>query len=179
MKNLKKLHKQRGFSLVELAISMGLIAVFISGIMVWRGNVSESQKLNDLTQSVTFMTSGIQRLYSGQYADGSDMTKAVSKSGLVKPPLVSSGDTIKDEYNNDVTVTGKGYYFDVTLNTSAGQVQRCRDIAGLLADSALKLTIGGKTVKDALLSSNATKDIEAIGEGCVEDAANILIFSYK
>lgn len=163
MSNVSKKKKgQGGFSLVELAIAMGLIAIFIGGIMVWRGQISGGNKLNELSQSVTYMVSGVQRLYNGVYGTGA-ITAAVANSGVVKAPLVATSTTIADELGNTVTVTGASNNF--VLQFSAPTVDRCKDIASLFINTAPKVEIASTVVKNTL-NSNVAADIASMGTAC-------------
>jgi type II secretory pathway pseudopilin PulG len=159
---LKKKKSQGGFSLVELAIAMGLIAIFIGGIMVWRGQISSSNKLNELSQSATYMVSGIQRLYNGSYGTGA-MTPAVANSGVVKAPLAATSTTIADEQGGAITITGASNAFVVQF--SAATAERCKDVSSLFINTAPKVEIATTVVKNTL-NSNVAANIGAMGTAC-------------
>lgn len=159
---LRKKKGQGGFSLVELAIAMGLIALFIGGIMVWRGQISNANKLNELSQSVTYMVSGIQRLYNGAYGSGS-ITAAVANSGVVKAPMVATATTISDEKGSSVTVTGATNTFVVQF--SAATADRCKEVTSLFINTAPKVEVASTVVKNTL-TSDVAADIAGMGTAC-------------
>lgn len=159
--NMKK-KRQAGFNLVELAIAMGLIAVFIAGIMIWRSNVASANKLNELSQATAYMVSGIQRLYNSNYG-AVDITGAVAASGLVKSPLVPSAGAIADDMGSAVTITGATSRFSIAF--SAVTADRCKDIAGLFLNSAPMMVVDATTVKNTL-TANTAGDPAAMGTAC-------------
>lgn len=158
----KKKKGQGGFSLVELAIAMALIAVFIGGIMVWRGQISGANKLTELAQSVTYMVSGIQRLYNGTYGTAA-ITAGVAASGVVNQPMVVSGSTISDELGNAVTVTGATNQFVIAF--SAPTAERCRDLAGMFLNSAPKVEVATTVVKNTL-NAAVPANVAGMGTAC-------------
>ena len=168
---LKKKKGQGGFSLVELAIAMGLIAVFIGGIMAWRGQISSSNKLNELSQSVTYMVSGIQRLYNGSYGSA-DMTAAVANAGVIKAPLVASGGTIVDEQGGTMTVGGAANTFTVQFSTATAE--RCKDVASLFINTAPKVEVASTVVKNTL-NANVAANIGSMGTACDGGTPPILV----
>lgn len=163
MGNVTKRKKgQGGFSLVELAIAMGLIAIFIGGIMVWRSQISGANKLTELAQATTYMVSGIQRLYSGAYGSAA-ITGAVATSGVVNPPMAVSGSSITDELGNAVTITGATNQF--VIQFSAPTAERCKDLAGMFLNSAPKVEIGTTVVKNTLNAAVAA-NVASMGTAC-------------
>jgi type II secretory pathway pseudopilin PulG len=172
----KKCRGEYGFSLMELVIVLGILGALVVSIMSWRASASREAKVHELSQSLVVLASGIQRAYNGQYS--SINVGDVIKLGLVKPPLVVSGNNVKDDAGQSVQVTTNATeVFTITISTTDND--RCNLIAQTMSGFAPKFEIGSTIVLDKMSGSQTSANTTNIATGCSASGTKSLKFTFN
>ena len=119
----KQLSKhQKGFSLIELGIVLGLIALTIVGVTILYNSLTGNVKNESMIKQITMISQGINKIYrasGGNYAGLT--TQTVIDSGLVMSDLLHGGNAIGtswygSDHNSLITVApADGTKFNITL----------------------------------------------------------------
>jgi prepilin-type N-terminal cleavage/methylation domain-containing protein len=98
--------RQRGFSLIEIAMVLGIAALLIAGVMIFFTTASNAAKTNDTASEVSAINQTTHDLYAGQqnYTVG-DFSATLAKAGTLPAKWVS-GATLVTPFGGTVTVTG-------------------------------------------------------------------------
>ena len=87
--------RQRGFTFLEFAGVMALIAIAIGAIAFFYSNATQSQDINTASQDIAVVSQSIRSVYSGQtdYTGvGTDGVDAVINGGMVPKRMVNAAD---------------------------------------------------------------------------------------
>ncbi|WP_192485076.1 MULTISPECIES: type II secretion system protein [Cysteiniphilum] len=154
IKQHNKLSKQRGITMVELLIVLGVIAVILGFIMVKAMGLRSNVDVGKAVDEVNMISQGVTTMYSsfgGDYSDVSDsdivslapknMLYGATDSQVVGTPWYNS--------NNDSTVTikegGNSSQYTLTLNSIPKDA--CRAIGSqFLNGVAAAVDVGGSAV---------------------------------
>ncbi len=118
MRNLRTIQaarlgrRNRGFSLVELAMVLAIIALLVAGIMLFFSNASQAAKTNDAMTELAAIQQTVRSLYAGQPAYTGLTAAQVGASGQLPNKWTNGGTTVIDPFGSTVTFTV------VTTNTA-------------------------------------------------------------
>jgi len=108
---MRLLPAQKGFSLVEAAVVLGVIGIITGGIWIAASMVSESLKYSQISQNTLMMVQGIRQMYknvplsSDIYltdfaSNGNDQ---ITRMGIVPQDMIS-GSRLVDPWGNQINV---------------------------------------------------------------------------
>lgn len=107
--------RQRGLTLMDLILFLGLIALIIAGVLALFSQADTSTRTSELLKGVAGLHANIRSLYNSQseYAVGS-MDETLIKANAVPANWVK-GNSLQHNYGGTVHVTGNGTSFSITL----------------------------------------------------------------
>lgn len=117
-----RLRRQGGFSLVEIAMVLAIIALLVAGIMLFFGTASTAQKTNDAMSELAAVQQTVRSVYAGQ-ADYTGLSETVIANAGQLPrkwvkgvPPAATG--LSSPFNAAVTVApqASAAQFSVTMN---------------------------------------------------------------
>ncbi|MDP9196016.1 MAG: prepilin-type N-terminal cleavage/methylation domain-containing protein [Pseudomonadota bacterium] len=95
---------QRGFSLLEMAIVIGIIALIIGGIWLAYAAVTSNKREADANGQVLTIAHNMRNLYVNQNGgDGASMANLIAAG--IFPGNMVSGTTVTNPWNGTVTIT--------------------------------------------------------------------------
>jgi hypothetical protein len=107
--------RQRGLSLMDLILFLGLIALIIAGVLALFSQADTSARTSELLKGVAGLNANIRSLYSGQSGyDEPNMVPTLIKANAVPSNWVK-GNVLVNGYGGSVTVTGNGSNFVIGL----------------------------------------------------------------
>jgi major structural subunit of bundle-forming pilus len=112
----RRLRRRGGFSLVEIAMVLAIIALLVAGIMLFFNNASNAQKTNDASEEVAAVSQVVRSLWEGQPDYSTLSTAAIASSGQLPSKWVK-GTALADAFAGAVTVssTNSGTNFLISM----------------------------------------------------------------
>lgn len=159
MKSLPAYRRQRGFTITELMLVLGVGAVIIAGAFTGYKVVSESNDDQQNMSATTNLLASVKNKWSGigSYTGVSD--SAVNAAGLVVKPLTWDGTNIKNVYSHNIVFSTQAANF-------AGQISvptnKCIDTIGALDGIAYRIDVHTAGVAANAVES-ATQTVKAAG----------------
>lgn len=87
----KPSHARRGFSMVELAVVLGIVSMVLGAIWVYAGQASQTADRQKLTQQLVTVVNGMRSLYLGQAnvcGTFDQLTARLSTQNAISPAMV-------------------------------------------------------------------------------------------
>lgn len=146
---------QRGISLIEVLLSMVIIATIIGGAISLFGKANDSAQLQTETKNLTAIRGGVKQLYSTSpsYAG---LTTAIATNSGIFPETMKRTAGIKNAWDGDVTVvvnTGNAVMFDVTYK--AVPKTSCIGLASQDLNNWSSIKVGATAVTSISTASTA------------------------
>ena len=129
MKSIQR--NQGGFSLVEILLVLGIIAILAIAAFIIFPQVQSSNRANSELTNITTIAAGVKNLF-GSTRDYQDVTTGVVNQARVFPPSMNGNqfgvaDPIQSSWNSDVDVNPINC--DGTAAPGGGAAARCFEIA--------------------------------------------------
>jgi major structural subunit of bundle-forming pilus len=99
----RRLRRRGGFSLVEIAMVLAIIALLVAGIMLFFNNASNAQKSNEGAEEVAAVSQVVRSLWEGQPDYSSLSSAAIASSGQLPSKWVK-GTALTSPFNATLTV---------------------------------------------------------------------------
>lgn len=163
--------KQKGLTLIELAIVIAIVAIIIFGVFLLFSRVQTSRIATDEAQNLNMMMADVRSKFGTQGSFNGITPTVMINLGLV-PRTMINGNNIRNGWNTNVTVAA------VNLSGTAGdgveftyQVPReaCADFVTSASGAASRITVGGTVVKNVTAGQN-TVNVATLGTQCNADA---------
>jgi len=131
MKQMKFGFKQAGVTLIELIVSLVIIALIVSGALALFGSASSSQSATQLTQDVISLRSNTKSLFLGQGSFGAAGTNlnnilvtAKRLSTTIKVDTTTTPNTLTHQLNGTVNIAsaGTGQSFTISMTNISADV---------------------------------------------------------
>jgi len=158
---LARTKRQNGIGLIELLLSISIIAVIVIGAIVLFKSANESTKAEDLSKGFATMSATLHALYGQQPnygVAGADLGLTLAQSGALPNNMVSGGNVVTPYGTLTVKVNaGNVRQFDVTyaLGTIPGSV--CAKFIPNLIGTVRNIVVNGiQITTPALAITNCT-----------------------
>ena len=173
----------KGFTLIEILLVVGFIALLSIGIFMTYNKVQTSGAANTESQNITTLQAGIKNLYAGQ-TDYSTITPAILLNGWVVPdsmrsPSGAAATNIVNSFSSTVAIAPYTYNggaannaFDITYPGIPSDI--CSKLVTLVGNNFVKVVVGGTTVKDNSVG-NYVVDPAATTTGCNSASAGVTV----
>lgn len=110
--------RRSGFSLVEIAMVLAIVALLVAGVMLFFSSAANAQKTNDAMTELAAVQMVVRSMYSGQ-PDYLNLTSTIlAGSGQLPAKWVKSASLLSNPFNSLMTVaeTNSSVNFYVTFN---------------------------------------------------------------
>ena len=102
---------ERGFTLLELTMSLAIIAVLVGGIVLFFSSASASQKTSDAMYELGDIQQAVHSMYSGQadYSSlGANGAQIISQSQQIPAKWGGGSGSLTDPFGGAVSITAEG-----------------------------------------------------------------------
>ena len=151
MKSMKLPNRlQKGFSLVEIMLVLGLVAVFIGVVFMTYSKVKSNSDVNTEVQNITAIQGGIHRLYASQ-SNFTGLSNAVIIAANIpaNTTFTPGSTTITNRWGGSVVAAPSAAPATTyTITTDTVPQTECTDLASELAGNFRQVSINGTVVKD-------------------------------
>ncbi len=139
-------NKNRGFTLVEVLLVVGFVALASIGIYAVYNKISTSYKASETSRQVLLIIDGVKNLYGNQNTYGGLSNSVVINSRMLPSSMVD-GATITDKFGNEITVrpTSYGGVLNnvITIELTSVPPEACAKIAPLVSQSVEGISVNG------------------------------------
>lgn len=171
--------RQRGFSLTELAIVLGIIALIAAAAMVVVPRVLASIRASKIIDAFNEAIPSIQTAYQNQTSFANLTTAQVAQNGWLNDSFVEMAGGVPD--GNLVTQWGT-----IAFAPAAGNTQGQATLTNIPTKECVK--IGSSFMNDLFLTAsiNGTQvkagpnniDLTAVGTQCSSTPTNVIVFTF-
>jgi prepilin-type N-terminal cleavage/methylation domain-containing protein len=154
--------RRHGFSLVELAMVLGIVSLLVAGIMLFFANASDRQKVTDAITEMVAIQSTVGSLTAGQPFDETlDLNQVITQSKMLPSKWVypaGANSFIEDPWKGFVNVSyadvvgGGGYFLTIQLfglNPQACSAMVASDVGQYYTQTDTTVIMGTPTPADA------------------------------
>jgi prepilin-type N-terminal cleavage/methylation domain-containing protein len=181
--------RQHGFTLIEVMIVLGIVALAIAGLFFLRQTAEDGQQAEKVSTDIALMASKIKSLYRGANSYATLSASELDKQALITKPMKYDGTNMLDPWGNTMTINGSAATYAITLGGATNPITKesCNTIAALLATNASLLRVGTSATATAgvisggnlvLASSGASVVQTAMTTGCAE-ASPVIAIQYR
>jgi prepilin-type N-terminal cleavage/methylation domain-containing protein len=177
MKSFNSINRNKGFTLIEILLVIGIIAILAIAAFVIFPQVQASSRANNEQNNIATIAAGVKNLYgsAGKY-DG--VTNDVINVARIFPASMNGGSnatgvSIKSSWDGAVSVLPVGAaapYKNFSITYSAVPAAVCTKLVPAIAANFDKVSVGtGATptvVKDVTVPATATLDVAGMVTAC-------------
>ena len=146
--------KQRGFSLIEILLVLGLIAIMAIAAFVIYPRVRDSQAVNATVAQYVLINSSIKDFFGDKPYTGLTAATAVSAGVLTAPDLITNWGTV-------TLAVPTARTFRIDFNTVPYNI--CKRLVSRVEGNAQAITVGATVVKSSTVAYNALTGPTACG----------------
>lgn len=162
MKNLSKpaaYRNQRGFTITELMLVLGVGAVILAGAFIGYKTVSGNNDDQQNMSATTNLLASVKNKWSGIGSYTNVTAANVNSAGLVTKPLTWDGTNIKNVYSMNIGFGGQASNFVGQIEVPPG---KCLEAVGSLDGIAYRIDVHTAGVA-ANAAENATQTVKPAG----------------
>ncbi len=178
LKKYRNIPNQKGLTLLELLLAIGLVAVVIGVAIYIFGGAQSGTNAYKGTQNVLTISAAVKGLYPTPNYNG--VSAAVIASSKKVPDVYVSGANLVNPWGQNITVAavnvGTGTNNGFTITDPGIPTNECNSIASAVQSNFQKLTIGATVVKDDTAATPVVYSPGAAATACAAAASNSLIF---
>lgn len=164
MNQVRNIKKERGFTITELMLVLGVGSVIMAGAFLGYKTVSSNNQDQQNQQSTVNLLAGVKNKWQGLGSYAGVTSAAVNAAGLVNKPLTWDGTNIQNAFSKNIVFSGAASNFVAQITVP---VEKCLDGIGGLDGVAYRIDVGStgsaagaaesaSTVKPAGGAINAT-----------------------
>jgi prepilin-type N-terminal cleavage/methylation domain-containing protein len=144
MKMFNRSNKSRGFTLVEVMITLGIFGAALAVVLYYQQRATTVAKATDTTKALTTLVSKIKTYYGNANSYDGVTAASVSRMGISPTPLVpTAGTGVADPWGNSMDFFGGPTSFIVAAGGSSNiDVEACNAIASSFATNATAIYVG-------------------------------------
>lgn len=159
--------RQGGFSLIELAIVIAIVAILLFLVYSRLSKVQNARIANDEASNFTQMMTDVRTRFSTQGTFAGVTPKVLIDNGIV-PQAMIKGATISTSWNTTVGVAPATFVAadDAVAMTYTVPREQCSDFVTASSPSAAKITVGATVVKNVPATPQVDLTIAALGTAC-------------
>ncbi|MBE7540571.1 MAG: prepilin-type N-terminal cleavage/methylation domain-containing protein [Rhodocyclaceae bacterium] len=159
--------KQKGFTITELMLVLGVAAVIIGGAFIGYKNVSASNTAQQNQSSTTNLVVGVKTKWQGIGSYAAVTPSAVNDAKLLAKPLTwdSGTTTIRNAYDKTIGFAGAASHFVAQVDVPADQ---CLETIGSLDGIAYRIDVH-TAARAAADAEHATYTVKA-ASGSIDSA---------
>lgn len=185
MKSIQR--NQGGFSLVEILLVLGIIAILAIAAFIIFPQVQASNRANTEQSNITTLAAGVKNLY-GATRDYAGVDAEVVNQARIAPPSMNGGDfaatTLSSSWSGDVEISGSDAagaaataagtrLFRIAYADMPAEV--CTRLVPGLSQNFQTVLVGATTVKSATVAPDAGAIVTACqGTGGVVDSVTFV-----
>lgn len=180
--------QQRGFSLIEMAIVLGVVGLVMGGVWVVVVHVQEAARLKQMAEQLIVINKNVRSYYQTQacIANGDQTGALLGLGQTIFPREMVSGGAVNHAWNGAVQVSGTNggcdYLFTVTLTgvppTTCVPLVPQLAAAGEASRGLVSVSINGAVPLTALPPNPTAINGNAAGQ-CAENATATIALTYK
>jgi type II secretory pathway pseudopilin PulG len=150
-------NNQRGIGLLELMLSISIIAILLVMATRFYMSAKQSQQITDTVSQVDGIISAAANYANGNNSDYSDMSLLVLVQGGYLPPIYCGGDQSScpglNPFRGTTAVTGTTTNY--TINMGSIPTNICPSIAGMVNAAIKNTQIGSSNISSAGCSGSS------------------------
>ena len=105
---LRRIRRRAGFTLLELTMSLAIIAVLIGGIVMFFSNASTAQRTNDTMAELGNIQQAVHSMYSGQPNYSGLTTATIANSSQIPAKWGGGTGALTDPFGGAVNLSAQG-----------------------------------------------------------------------
>lgn len=166
--------KQRGVTLIELVVVIGIAALIVVTAMSFFSSASDSNKIKDEVANIGTLNANINRLYTSA-TDYSNISIDLLRQAGAVPKNMIKGTTVQNKWGGAVTIAAAGTgnsRYDLTYANVPGEA--CTQMVAAVYAAFEKVTIKGTVVHDP--NNNTIANPATIAPACgITGVADIVL----
>lgn len=185
---LFKLNKKkiaRGFTLIEVLLVVGFIALASIGVYVVYNKVQTGNAANTEARNVDALRAGVKNIYGGS-TSYNGLTNTVALNARIVPDnMRTSGSTtaITNSFGGTVTLgtvtfgTGAAANNAFTIQYAGVPIDVCAKLVTTAGAGFNRVQVNGTEVKSTITATGNELNVATTASSCNQDAGNTLIFT--
>jgi hypothetical protein len=172
--SIRSRKSQKGQSLIEYVIYIGLAALVLVGIIYFATTGRKNSAIQSESSTLTSVVGATQKLYNADPTAFANVTAAaLINNGVIPPADVIGGTSIVSGFGTPITVAPDTLYQanDSVSFTYGVPQDSCSAFVLAVNSDFAKISVGGTIVKNT--TSNLALSAAALGTACQAGAGNI------
>jgi prepilin-type N-terminal cleavage/methylation domain-containing protein len=165
--------KQRGFTLVELAVVLAIIVLAAAGIIARQRSASQTAQVQAEAGNLQAVIGKINSTFAGRTSYAGATTEFLLAQGAFPTSMVS-GTNVVNTWNGAVTVAPGTGNTSVDITYGGVPTAACIELVANASRAYRSVTVGSKVVKT---TAQAEADLDATQTACSGASTVALIFN--
>lgn len=179
MQNAVRNNKQKGLTIIEAIIAIGLLLFVVGLAIVFFGQGDNSTKSLATQQQITALTASVKAVAPGP--DYTGVTAAVLVAAKKVPSDMVSGTNIVNKFGGTVTIAAATYPTGAAANNAFTMTQPqlptsvCNDAVSKNLSQYPRITVNGTAVQDLQAATPVLATPATISAACATDANSVVL----